>query len=67
MLAILAVWHNHRVAPRGLHKGQSPMQRSELHTQATDWLLALGYPPASPPPASGHLVALKRERQILAA
>ena len=29
-LAILAVWHNHRVAPRGLHKGQSPLMRAGL-------------------------------------
>ncbi len=67
MLALLAVWHNHRVAPRGLHKGLSPMQRSEPHSQATDWLLALGYPPASPPAGRGHLVSLQPERQLLAA
>jgi hypothetical protein len=50
LLAILAVWHNHRVAPRGLHQGQSPMMRSGLAKESTDWLVALGYPPASVPP-----------------
>ncbi len=50
MLAILAVWHNHRVAPRGLHQGQSPLMRSGLESQATDWLVALGYPPACAAP-----------------
>ncbi len=24
-LALLAVWHNHRVLPRGIHRGQSPL------------------------------------------
>jgi hypothetical protein len=47
LLAILAVWHNHRVAPRGLHKGQSPLMRAGLTKAPTDWLVALGYP-ASP-------------------
>ncbi len=47
LLAILAVWHNHRVAPRGLHKGQSPLMRTGLTKKPTDWLVALGYP-ASP-------------------
>jgi len=50
MLAILAVWHNHRVAPRGLHQGQSSLMRSGLESEATDWLVALGYPPASAAP-----------------
>jgi hypothetical protein len=50
LLAILAVWHNHRVAPRGLHQGQSPMMRSGLASEATDWLVALGYPPVSATP-----------------
>jgi hypothetical protein len=45
MLALLAVWHNHRVAPRGLHQGLSPLQRSDRTKRATDWLVALGYPP----------------------
>lgn len=44
-LALLAVWHNHRVAPRGEHKGQSPLQRGGMANAPTDWLLVLGYPP----------------------
>ena len=67
MLALLAVWHNHRVAPRGLHEGQSPMQRSGLEKEATDWLVALGYPSASPTPATGSLVSVKPDQEILAA
>ena len=43
MLALLAVWHNHRVAPRGLHKGLSPLQRSALQQPTGDWLEVLGY------------------------
>jgi len=46
LLALLAVWHNHQVSPRGLHQGQSPLQRSGLPDAPTDWLVALGYPPA---------------------
>jgi hypothetical protein len=55
LLALLTVWHNHRVAPRGRHQGQSPLQRSGLPDAPTDWLVALGYPPAAdspPPPAT---------------
>jgi hypothetical protein len=48
MLAILAVWHNHRLASRGLHKGLSPLIRSGLAQESTDWLVALGYSSASP-------------------
>lgn len=48
MLAILAVWHNHRLASRGLHKGLSPLIRSGLDQESTDWLVALGYSSASP-------------------
>jgi hypothetical protein len=47
VLAILAVWHNHRVAPRGLHQGQSPLMRAGLAQKPTDWLVALGYPASS--------------------
>src|SRR5258707_2174447 len=43
MLALLAVWHNHRVAPRGLHEGLSPLQRTGTRQPETDWLVALGY------------------------
>jgi hypothetical protein len=45
MLALLAVWHNHRVAPRGPHAGCSPLQRSGLPHPAADWLEVLGYAP----------------------
>jgi len=48
MLALLAVWHNHRIAGRGLHQGQSPLMRSGLTDVASDWLVALGYPPPGP-------------------
>ncbi len=43
MLALLAVWHNHRVAPRGLHKDLSPLQRSGLQQPTGGWLEVLGY------------------------
>ena len=45
MLALLAVRHNYHVAPRGLHAGLSPLQRSGIEQQTTDWLTALGYAP----------------------
>lgn len=67
MLALLAVWHNHRVAPRGLHEGQSPLQRSGLAKAATDWLVALGYPPASPSSAIRRPVPVTIEEEVLAA
>src|SRR5436853_4549639 len=44
LLARLSVWHSHRVAPRGLHQGRSPLQRSGQVKAANDWLVALGYP-----------------------
>lgn len=44
LLALLAVWHNHQVAPRGPHRGRSPLQRSGLQQPTVDWLEALGYP-----------------------
>lgn len=43
MLALLAVWHNHRVAPRGIHVGHSPLQRSGFTQPTGDWLEVLGY------------------------
>jgi transposase-like protein len=46
MLALLAVWHNHRVFSRGVHKGHSPLQLSGMADAPNDWLVALGYPPA---------------------
>jgi hypothetical protein len=45
LLALVAVWHNHRLAPRGLHRGQSPLRRSGLANANSDWLVVLGYPP----------------------
>ena len=45
-LALLAVWHNHRVFTRGLSKGQSPLHLSGMGDAPTDWLVALGYPAA---------------------
>ena len=45
MLALLVVWHNHRVAQRGLHQGQSPLMRSGMTPVTNAWLVALGYPP----------------------
>ena len=47
LLALLAVWHNHRVVPRGIHQGHSPLHLSGLPDAPTDWLVALGYPPAA--------------------
>ena len=44
-LALLAVWHNHRVFTRGVHTGQSPLHLSGMLDAPTDWLVALGYPP----------------------
>jgi hypothetical protein len=54
MLALLAVWHNHRVFSRGVHKGHSPLHLSGMLEAPTDWLLALGYglAPAPALPAS---------------
>ncbi len=48
-LALLAVWHNHRVFTRGVHTGQSPLHLSGMVDAPTDWLEALGYPPAEAP------------------
>jgi hypothetical protein len=45
MLALIACWHNHRSAPRGLHQGQSPLMRSGLTDLSSDWLQTLGYGP----------------------
>src|SRR2546421_1438527 len=43
MLSLLAVWHNHRIAPRGPHEGLSPLQRTDSTSSAHHWLSALGY------------------------
>jgi hypothetical protein len=45
MLALLAVWHNHRIAPRGVHQGLSPLQRTGSTSSDPQWLAALGYSP----------------------
>ena len=47
MLALLAVWHNHRVFSRGVHKGHSPLELSGMADAPSDWLVALGYRPQS--------------------
>ena len=47
VLAVLAVWHNHCVFTRGTHRGASPLQLSGMLEAPTDWLVALGYPPAA--------------------
>ncbi len=47
LLAVLAVWHNHRVFTRGTHRGASPLQMSGMAEAPSDWLVALGYPPTS--------------------
>jgi len=59
LLALLTVWHNHQISPRGFHQGQSPLQRSGRPDAPTDWLTALGYPPSAgsaPPPAAPHVL-----------
>lgn len=61
MLALLAVWHNHRVFTRGVHKGKNPLHLSGMTEAPTDWLVALGYPPAAasvPPAAAAAALAL---------
>lgn len=49
MLALLAVWHNHRIFTRGVHKGHSPLHLSGMVDAPSDWLVALGYPPETMP------------------
>jgi hypothetical protein len=44
LLALLAVWHHHRLAPRGVHEGLSPLLHSGADTPAQDWFAVLGYP-----------------------
>ena len=63
LLALLAVWHNHRVAPRGLHEGLSPVQRSGMVGNPADWLVALGYPPLLALP---HHPVFKDEERLVA-
>ena len=40
LLALLAVWHNHRVYTRGVNKGKSPLHLSGMTDAPTDWLVA---------------------------
>ncbi|MCA1599986.1 MAG: hypothetical protein LC769_13440, partial [Chloroflexi bacterium] len=56
LLAVLAVWHNHHVFARGAHAGASPVQLSGMADAPSDWLVALGYPPApdAPMPPARH-------------
>lgn len=49
LLALLAVWHNHRAFQRGAHAGKSPLHLSGLTDAPTDWLVALSYPPVDRP------------------
>jgi hypothetical protein len=56
LLALLAVWHNHRVFERGVHRGFSPLQLSGMVEEPSDWLEALGYPAATEVPrAAAHV------------
>ena len=62
MLALLAVWHNHRVFARGVRAGQSPLHLSGMSEAPTDWLIALGYPAEAaaslpPTPLAGMAMA----------
>jgi hypothetical protein len=54
MVALLAVWHNHRVFRRGVHRGQSPLHLSGMTDGPADWLVALGYPPDAPSVAANR-------------
>lgn len=65
-LSLLEVWHNHRVAPRGLHEGLSPLQRSGFSALSSDWLVALGYPPAPSVSETCSPVTLEHEEVLVA-
>jgi hypothetical protein len=41
-LALLVVWHTHRVFTRGVHKRHNPLHLSGIADAATDWLVGLG-------------------------
>ena len=60
LLALLAVWHNHRVFARGVHSGSNPLHLSGLSNAPTDWLVALGYPPQAPI-STPKLVSITRQ------
>lgn len=42
-LSLLAVWHNHRIAPHGLHEGLPLLQRTRGNAPEASWLATLGY------------------------
>jgi transposase-like protein len=65
MLALLAVRYNLLVATRGLHRGTSPWQRAGWLDAPTDWLTALGFPPADA--TVRRLVPLKPREAAMAA
>ncbi len=67
VLALLAVWHNHRQAPRGLYQGQSPLMRSGMTQEHRDWLEVLGYPPQGGASCSPESSADLQPMQTLAA
>ena len=55
LLALLAVWHNHRAFARGPHAGASPLHLSGMTDAPADWLVALDYPPLDTHPAEPTL------------
>ena len=57
LLALVAVWHNHRVFTRGTHRDSSLLQLSSMVDEPADWLVALGYPPARDIPHSAPVHA----------
>ncbi len=48
LLTLIAVWHNHRVLPRGVHRGQTPLQVCGVPDAPRGWQIALGYRPGHP-------------------
>lgn len=46
LLALIAVWHNHRLLPRGVHQGRTPLQVCGVPDAPIGWQAALGYLPA---------------------
>jgi hypothetical protein len=51
LLALIAVWHNHRPLPRGRHRGQTPLQVCGETDAVIGWQSALGYAPDQPRPS----------------
>ena len=54
LLALLAVAHNHRIAPRGIHAGASPLQRGGFPEATGDWLTILDDHEALPSAPTPH-------------